>query len=35
MNHLFVIPPGYVQKNGFPTPQIGPDANQINVWALK
>jgi hypothetical protein len=35
MNHMFVIPPGYVQKNGFPTPQIGPDANQVNVWALK
>jgi hypothetical protein len=35
MNHAFVIPNGYVQKNGFPVPQVGPDANQINVWALK
>ncbi len=35
MNHAFVIPNGYVQKNGFPVQQVGPDANQINVWALK
>jgi hypothetical protein len=35
MNHAFVIPSNYVQKNGFPTPQVGPDANQINPWALK
>lgn len=35
MNHAFVIPNGYIQKNGFPTPQIGPDANQLNAWALK
>jgi Phosphoesterase family len=35
MNHAFVIPAGYVQKNGFPTPQLGPDANQFNAWALK
>ena len=34
MNHAYVIPNGYVQKNGFP-PQMGPDANQINAWALK
>jgi hypothetical protein len=35
MNHAYVIPAGYSQKNGFPAPQIGPDKNQINVWALK
>jgi hypothetical protein len=35
MNHAYVIPRGYIQKNGFPEPQRGPDANQINVWALK
>jgi hypothetical protein len=35
MNHAFVIPAGYVQKNGYPSQQVGPDANQINVWALK
>jgi hypothetical protein len=35
MNHAYVIPSGYVQKNGFPTPQTGPDASQINAWALK
>jgi hypothetical protein len=35
MNHAYVIPAGYVQKNGFPAPQIGPDANQLNPWALK
>jgi hypothetical protein len=37
MNHAYVIPSGYVQKSGFVTPpgaQIGPDANQINPWAL-
>jgi hypothetical protein len=35
MNHAYVIPAGYSQKNGFPSPQIGPDKNQVNVWALK
>ena len=35
MNHAYVIPKGYVQKNGFPAPQVGPDANQLNPWALK
>src|SRR5262249_46763972 len=35
MNHAFKIPADYVQKNGFPKQQIGPDKNQINVWALK
>ncbi|HVZ20575.1 MAG TPA: alkaline phosphatase family protein [Vicinamibacterales bacterium] len=37
MNHAYVIPSGYVQKSGFVTPpgaQVGPDANQLNVWAL-
>jgi hypothetical protein len=32
MNHSYVIPNGYVQKNGT---QVGPDASQINAWALK
>jgi hypothetical protein len=39
MNHAFQIPAEYVQKSGFlippGTPQVGPDANQINPWALK
>jgi hypothetical protein len=39
MNHAFQIPAGYVQKSGFlippGIPQVGPDANQINPWALK
>jgi hypothetical protein len=35
MNHTFVIPDGYVQKNGFPAQQTGPDADQLNPWALK
>ena len=38
MNHAFVIPADYVQKSGFltpPGPQIGPDADQRNAWAVK
>ncbi|TFW20299.1 alkaline phosphatase family protein [Duganella callida] len=36
MNHGYVIPAGYVQKNGYPTiKQVGPDADQRNGWALK
>jgi hypothetical protein len=36
MNHGYVIPAGYVQKNGYPTiKQTGPDADQRNGWALK
>ncbi|HKB84416.1 MAG TPA: alkaline phosphatase family protein [Burkholderiales bacterium] len=38
MNHAFVAPSGYTQKQSADrnTPaQVGPDANQINVWALK
>jgi hypothetical protein len=35
MNHAYVIPAGYEQKNGFPAKQIGPDADQRNGWALK
>jgi hypothetical protein len=50
MNHRFVIPAGYVEKQssdesliaagsgnaaGAVPPQVGPDANQINVWAVK
>ena len=37
MNHAFRIPADYLQKSGFLTsigPQRGPDANQLNVWAL-
>ena len=50
MNHAFVIPSGYVEKQstdesvipkgtgnaaGTVPAQVGPDANQVNVWALK
>jgi hypothetical protein len=35
MNHSYVIPADYAQKNGFPAPQVGPDADQRNPWALK
>ncbi|SHN42964.1 Phosphoesterase family protein [Duganella sacchari] len=36
MNHTYVIPAGYVQKNGYPTiKQVGPDVDQRNGWALK
>jgi len=35
MNHAYVIPAGYLQKNGFPTQQVGPDADQRNGWAVK
>jgi hypothetical protein len=57
MNHQFVIPANYVEKQSsdftitagsFPVgsgqtgnpagsipPQVGPDANQVNIWALK
>ena len=35
MSHAYVIPAGYVQKNGFPANQTGPDADQRNGWALK
>ncbi|HEX3701999.1 MAG TPA: alkaline phosphatase family protein [Vicinamibacterales bacterium] len=38
MNHTFVIPGGYQQKSGFvtpPGPQVGPDGNQTNAWAIK
>ncbi len=50
MNHAYVIPAGYVEKQstdastivagsgnpkGTVAPQIGPDANQVNVWALR
>src|SRR5262249_7910288 len=37
MNHLFRIPADYLQKSGFLAatgPQRGPDANQLNAWAL-
>ena len=37
MNHAYAIPPDYLQKSGFlavPGPQRGPDASQLNVWAL-
>jgi hypothetical protein len=35
MNHAYVVPAGYLQKNGFPAPQIGPDRDQRNAWALR
>ena len=38
MNHAYVIPAGYVQKQSADrstTAQVGPDANQTNVWSLK
>jgi hypothetical protein len=50
MNHQFVIPANYVEKQssdestivagsgnaaGTVPPQVGPDANQVSVWALK
>jgi hypothetical protein len=38
MNHSFVIPAGYVQKQSADrttSAQVGPDANQVNVWSLK
>jgi hypothetical protein len=38
MNHAYVIPAGYVQKatdDDVQTPQVGPDANQTNVWSIK
>jgi hypothetical protein len=37
MNHAHRIPADYLQKGGFlsaPGPQRGPDANQLNAWAL-
>ncbi len=37
MNHSYVIPAGYVEKISVDqntTPQVGPDPNQTNVWAL-
>ncbi|HEX3849469.1 MAG TPA: hypothetical protein VHW01_00800 [Polyangiaceae bacterium] len=38
MNHAYVIPATYVQKattdDSRPL-QVGPDANQVNVWAIK
>jgi hypothetical protein len=38
MNHAFVAPAGYVQKQSTDRntpPQVGADASQVNVWALK
>ncbi|HEY4370153.1 MAG TPA: alkaline phosphatase family protein [Steroidobacteraceae bacterium] len=35
MNHAYVIPADYEQKNGFPAKQVGPDADQRNPWAQK
>jgi hypothetical protein len=38
MNHAYQIPVDYLQKSGFLTlsgPQRGPDASQLNVWALR
>ena len=38
INHAFVIPAGYTQKQSgdvATAAQVGPDANQFNVWSLK
>jgi hypothetical protein len=38
MNHAYEIPAEYLQKSGFltpPGPQRGPDATQVNAWALR
>ncbi len=38
MNHAYVIPAGYTEKQSadISTPaQTGPDSNQINLWSLK
>jgi hypothetical protein len=38
INHAFVIPAGYTQKQSsdVSTPaQVGPDGSQVNVWSLK
>ena len=38
MNHSYVIPAGYTQRttnDDSRTPQVGPDATQTNVWAIK
>ena len=38
INHAFVIPAGYTQKQSgdvSTSAQVGPDANQSNVWSLK
>jgi hypothetical protein len=37
MNHAYRIPADYLQKSGFLAvsgPQRGPDADQLNAWAL-
>jgi hypothetical protein len=35
MNHAYVIPAGYIQKNGYPTiKQVGPDVDQRNGWGV-
>jgi hypothetical protein len=40
MNHAYVIPAGYVQKQSSDIdrtskPQVGPDQSQANLWALR
>lgn len=40
MNHAYVIPAGYVQKQSSDIdpasqPQVGPDRSHLNLWALK
>ena len=38
MNHGYVIPAAYIQRQSADrttAPQVGPDATQTNVWALK
>jgi hypothetical protein len=38
MNHAYAIPASYTQKQSTDistAPQVGPDANQTNAWAIK
>ena len=38
MNHTYVIPAGYTQKasdDDTQPLQVGPDANQTNIWSIK
>jgi len=38
MNHTYVIPATYVEKTTLDDTrpaQVGPDANQVNVWSIQ
>ena len=35
MNHAYVIPAATCRRTAAPAPQVGPDRNQLNAWALK